>query len=228
MRGKRGGAYICNLQFAISRLHVAIASRMRMSKLARIDDLRRSRPTRSSRRADAFQVFDPARQAGMLLIAEVQLIPTNAVAVDAPGERQPKVADRERLNQRAGPEVEFSDDVVAVLPLGAELLDPANDTSIPGPHPSAKQQLHSTFSLFFRHDDPLECSRSPVPAASLPRRARASASTICRHARRFRRARSARTRCVLDGPGDPARTSSAATRPSCRDGGGSAATPSPD
>src|SRR6202008_4757421 len=76
--------------------------------------------------ADVLEVFDRAGQARVVRVLEVQLIPADAIAVHAAGQREAEMADREPLHERRRPDMEFGDDVIVVLALGVHLPDAAN------------------------------------------------------------------------------------------------------
>ena len=143
MSGKRGGAYLRNLEFAIRECGPKMT----------IADSRLGGACRAgfARSADSFQLLDRTGQTRMFLIAEVNLVPADAVSMNASGKREPKMADRERLNQRVGSEVEFGDDVIAVFKFGAQLLDAPDDPAVSSAHASSKQKLDTALSLSFPH-----------------------------------------------------------------------------
>ena len=102
-----------------------------------------------SRRADPYQILDDARQPRTVRVFEVELIPPNAVAMHAAGQREAQMPDGKPFDESGGPEMEFGDDPVIVLAFGAKFLDAANHRAVDRPHAPPEQQLDAPF-IFFR------------------------------------------------------------------------------
>jgi hypothetical protein len=111
-----------------------------------------------ARRGDAFEIRDGAREARIVRVVEVDLIPSHAIPMDTAGQRVAKVADGKSLDKRRGANVEFGDDPVVVLALGAEFLKASDHTAILRPNLSSEHQLETDF-ISFRHAALPESSR---------------------------------------------------------------------
>ncbi len=111
-----------------------------------------------ARTAEAFEFFNRTSEARGVGIVEVDLIPADAIAVRATRERHAEMADREPLDERGRPDVEFADNPVVVLALGAQLFDATEDRAVERTHLAAEQQLRAKL-IFFRHAGLLESSR---------------------------------------------------------------------
>ena len=64
--------------------------------------------------------------------------------------REAKVTHRETLEERRRADVEFGDDPVVVLTLGAEFLEASDGVAIRRANPSSEHQLETPF-ISFRH-----------------------------------------------------------------------------
>src|SRR4051812_23687045 len=100
-----------------------------------------------ARRADPFQFLDRARQPGMFVVADIELVPANSVSVYTSRQRETKMADGQRLNQRARSQMELGDDVIVVLAFGTQFLDAADYAIVRSVNASSEQQLDAAFSF---------------------------------------------------------------------------------